>query len=82
LTHFPNLLKLQQPLCSWINPLWDSTTDKGYLTQALLRSGKHEEALAVYESWIDDMNESGGFDPFPSLSSQNPISGCLLSFSQ
>jgi TolB-like protein len=43
--------------------LLDSTTDKGYLAQALLRSGKHNEALAVYESWIDDMNESGGFDP-------------------
>jgi TolB-like protein/Tfp pilus assembly protein PilF len=43
--------------------LLDSTTDKGYLAQALLRSGKHKEALVVYESWIDDMNESGGFDP-------------------
>lgn len=43
--------------------LLDSFTDKGYLAQALLRSGKHNEALAVYESWIDDMKESGGFDP-------------------
>lgn len=37
----------------------DKSADKGYLAQALLRSGKHKEALAVYESCIEDMNERG-----------------------
>jgi len=43
--------------------LLESTSSKGYLAGALERSGKYKEALAVYESWIDDMNKRGRFDP-------------------
>jgi TolB-like protein/Tfp pilus assembly protein PilF len=42
--------------------LLDSTSGKVYMAEALLRLGKHKEALAVYESLIDDMNERSNFD--------------------
>ena len=44
--------------------LLDSTRGKDWMAEALLRLGKRKEALAVYESLINDMNERGNFDIF------------------